>query len=193
MEKEKERIIFLKGKKVILRPLRKDTDLEKTLRWMNDSDITQYLIARYLPLSLAEETTWFDDWSKRQNDVALAIETIDGVFIGIAGLHRLRWKDRVAEHGIFIGEKDHWENGYGTDVGMTLLDYAFNRLNLHKVRSALIAFNKRSLNYHLKCGYKVVGAYRKEVFERGKYYDVILLEVFKKDWLPSWKKYQKNE
>ena len=192
MEKEEKRIVFLKGKKMILRPLRKDTDLEAALRWVNDGEVTQYL-SRYLPMSFAEESEWFDNLSKRRDDMPLAIENKEGIFIGIVGLHNINWKDRTTGHGIFIGEKDYWEKGCGTDVEMTLLDYAFNKLNLRKIRSEVLGFNKRSLNFHLKCGYKIIGIRRKELFKNGRYCDLVMLEVFKKDWLMLWKKYQNKD
>jgi len=143
-----------------------------------------------LPVSLTEEVAWFDDSSKRQNEIGLAIETKEGVYIGAVALHNINSKDRTAGHGIFIGEKDYWENGYGTDVEMTLLNYAFNGLNLRKVRSEVLGFNKRSLNFHLKCGYKIIGIRHRELFKNGRYCDLVMLEVFKKDWLVAWKKYQ---
>ena len=189
-EKQKQqRVVFLEGKKVILRPLRKDTDLKTVVQWVNNPKVTQYL-SMYLPMSFNHEEEWFDNRSKRENDIVLAIETVDGIFIGTTGLHNINSKDRSAMHGILIGEEDCWGKGYGTEVGMILLNYAFNQLNLHKVCSSVIGFNKRSLNYHLKCGYKVIGAWRREIFKQGRYYDLILLDIFKKEWLVRWKEYK---
>jgi RimJ/RimL family protein N-acetyltransferase len=54
------------------------------------------------------------------------------------------------------------------------------------------AFNKRSLRYNLKCGYKVEGVRKKQIFRNGKYHDEILIAVFKEDWLPIWERYQNS-
>lgn len=116
---EQQRIIFLEGKKVILRPLNKDTDLPKAVLWMNDPEVRQF-IARVNPLTLAEEEKWFDNLANRDSDILLAIETKKGRHIGILGLHHIDRVNRVAGHGISIGEKDCWGKGYGTDAGMTL-------------------------------------------------------------------------
>ncbi len=189
--KKENRLIFLKGRKVILRPLRKETDLESALRWINDPEVTQYL-SMFLPQSIVQESEWFDNLLKRQNDIILAIETLKGIFIGITGLHQINWKDRTVTHGVFIGEKEYWGKGYGTDANMALLNYAFNSLNLRKVCSSVISFNKRSLRYHLACGYKIVGKNRRQIFKNGRYYSMILLEVFKKDWQEIWQEYTKS-
>ena len=120
MEKN-NRLIFLKGKKVVLRPLRKESDLETCLRWINDPEINQF-IAMYLPISKQQEEEWFDGLSKKQNDIIFAIETLQGIFIGNIGLHQINWKDKTATTGAIIGEKEYWNQGYGTDAKMTLLN-----------------------------------------------------------------------
>lgn len=190
MNLKQNKIVFLKGKKVILRPLRKSTDLESCLRWINDPEITQYL-SIYLPMSAQSEEEWFDALSKRQNDIIFAIETLDGALIGTMGLHGINWKDKTATTGAMIGEKEYWGKGYGTDAKMILLDYALNTLNLRKICSSVLSYNKRSLRYNLHCGYKIEGVRKKQMFKSGRYRDEIILGVFKKDWLPYWRKYKK--
>lgn len=108
------------------------------------------------------------------------------------GLHQINWKDRIATTGALIGEKEYWSKGYGTDAKMILLDHAFNTLNLHKICSAVIAYNKRSLDYSLHCGYKIEGTRREHFFRKGKYWDFIELGLLKKEWLPIWRKYKKT-
>ena len=191
MPDRKDKVVFLRGKKVILRPLRKSTDLESCVRWMNDPDTSQYL-GIHRPMSDIAEGEWLDTIHKSDRDIVLAIETLDGVLIGSMGLHRISWKDRMATTGAVIGEAEYRNGGYGTDAKMVLLDYAFNTLNLHKICSSVFAFNERSLRYSLHCGYKIEGLKRREVFKNGRYWDVVLLGVFKNEWLPYWKRYQKT-
>jgi RimJ/RimL family protein N-acetyltransferase len=185
--KKEERIIFLEGKKVILRPLNKRTDLEKTVKWINDPDVRQF-VSNFLPVAEQEEEKWFDN--RRDNDIVLIIETKDGKSIGTMGLHKIDYRNGLAITGALIGEKDYWGKGYGTDAKMILLNYAFNVLNLRKIKSGALAFNGRSINYNKKCGYKEEGVLKKEIFVNGEYVDMVQLAVFKKDFLPLWKKYQ---
>jgi len=189
MESDEQKVIFLKGKKTILRPLNKKTDLESCVRWINDPEVIQY-VSMYLPSSEQDEEKWFDDLQKRKEDVILAIETLEGKFIGITGLHRINWKDRTAGHGVIIGERDCWGYGYGIDSHLVLLEYAFNTLNLYKIYSSVIAFNERSKNYHLACGYHIEGTQRNQIFKKGKYWDLFLFGVFEEEWLAVWEKYQ---
>jgi len=185
------KLVFLKGKKTILRPLRKATDFEPCWRWVNDPEVNQYLLI-YFPLTEKKEKEWFDKLANDPNEIVLGIETLEGKLIGTMGLHRLNSKDQTAATGALIGEKEYWSKGYGTDAKMALLNYAFNTLNLRKINSSVYAYNKRSLQYNLKCGYKIEGVRKKQIFRNGKYHDEIIIAVFKEDWLPIWRKYQKN-
>lgn len=184
---KKEKIIFLEGKKVILRPLDKKKDLEKCTKWINDSEVRQFISA-YLPTTRKEEEEWFD--KEKKDEIRLAIETKKGKFIGTIGLSKIDFRSGTATTGTCIGEKDYWGKGYGTDAKMILLDYAFNVLNLRKISSRAFAFNKRSINYSKKCGYQIEGTLKKDCFVNGKYVDAICLAVFKKDWSKIWKEYR---
>lgn len=191
MKEQTNKIVFLKGHKVILRPPNKETDLDDCLRWINDPEV-RIFIYPYFPVLKEEEAEWFDKLKDKKDEIHLAIETVkEEKFIGIMGLNQIHWQNRTATTGAFIGEKDYWGKGYGTDAKMFLLDYAFNTLNLRKISSSVISFNKRSLNYSLHCGYKIEGRKKKQFFKDGRYYDEIILGLFKNNWLPIWKKYQK--
>ncbi|HPI67040.1 MAG TPA: GNAT family protein [bacterium] len=184
--------IFIQGHKTILRPPCKETDLDFCYFWLNDPEVTRFLTF-FLPQSKTEESQWFDALSNKKDNIVLAIETIDDrKFIGIMGLHRIDWCNRIATTGAFIGDRNYWGQGYGTDAKMFLLAYAFNQLNLHKICSQVIEYNERSLNYSLHCGYQHEGRLRQQVFKHGRYWDLILLGLFKKEWLPIWRKYQKT-
>ncbi|MFZ5559487.1 MAG: GNAT family N-acetyltransferase [Patescibacteria group bacterium] len=187
LKKESPRIIFLEGKKVILRPVNKETDLQKSLKWINDPGIRQF-ISVFLPTNKKQEEEWFD--REEKNNVRLAIETKEGKYIGNISLAGIDYRHGIAEVGIFIGEKQYWNRGYGTDATMILLEYAFNVLNLRKIKWRAFAFNGRSIDCSKKCGYKVEAVLKKEWFKDGKYVDMVCLAIFKKDFLKTWRDYQ---
>jgi len=191
MERKVEQVVFLRGRKTILRPINKNTDFEKCWRWINDQEVRQYLKV-YLPVSLAEEEKWINQLGNNEHNMLLAIETLEGEHIGNMGLHRISWKDGTAVTGALIGEKKYWGKGYGTDAKMSLLNYAFNSLNLRKICSNVYAFNQRSVAYSLRCGYQIEGRLKKHIFKNGRFHDQVMLAVFKEDWLPLWRKYKKT-
>ena len=190
MKKKNDAVVFLKGNRVYLRPPTKD-DIPLFLRWMNDEEVTQYL-GSYLPLVEADEIEFLERLHKNKNEniVFVIVDAKNHKAIGTMGVHGINWKDRRGITGAVIGEKAYWGKGYGSEAKMLLLNYLFNELNLYKVCSLVIAFNKRSQAYSEKCGYKVEGVLKRHLFKNGRYCDEIHMAVFKKDWLPLWKKFQ---
>lgn len=182
-------IVFLRGKKTILRPVAK-ADIPTITRWINDPVIRQF-ISSFLPQSEAEEEKWLQGLSERKNtDLVFAIETIDsGRFIGLMGIHAIKWNDRTATTGALIGETDCHGKGYGTDAKLMLLHYAFDTLNLRKICSSAIAYNERSVRYNLRCGYREEGRRAAQYFKNGEYWDDILLACFREWWFPIWERY----
>jgi RimJ/RimL family protein N-acetyltransferase len=108
-------------------------------------------------------------------------------------IFRINWIDRTATTGAMIGNKKYWNNGYGTEAKMLLLKYAFETLGLRKIHSLAFAYNERSVNYSLKCGYKIIGRQKDEKFKFGKYHDVIMLEVFQDQWRAAYDIWSKTQ
>lgn len=184
------RVIFLSGKIVNLRPAQK-SDIPHFTRWINDPKVRHYL-STTMPLTEKQEEEWFEGLGKDESKIDLIIETKDGKPIGLMGIHKIDWRSGVGTTGALIGEKEYWGQGYGTDAKMILLDYAFNTLGLRKICSGAMAFNKRSIRYSLHCGYKVEGRLRRHTFRNGKFQDQIVLGVFRDEWLPIWNHYRKT-
>jgi RimJ/RimL family protein N-acetyltransferase len=181
---ETNQIVFLKGRHVTLRPPAK-ADAAIMTRWINDPDVRQFVTTSY-PIDEDAEAAYLVDANKPGKNVFLVIE-VDGRPIGTMGLHNINLIDRTCTTGTIIGEKDCWGKGYGTDAKMALLEYAFDSLGLRKIHSSVIAYNKRSLAYSLKCGYIEEGRRRQRFFKKGRYHDEILLGILRKEWQPRHK------
>ncbi|HUF52452.1 MAG TPA: GNAT family protein [Dehalococcoidia bacterium] len=173
---------MIEGKLVRLRAIELD-DAERAYRWMNDREVTRYLMARY-PMSRETEKEWVQNASKPLDytGVRLAIETKDGVHIGNCGLHRGRVEDRNAELGIGICEKEYWGRGFGTDTMMTLVRFAFEQMNLNKVTLGVFEFNERGHNTYRKVGFVEEGRAREDVYQDGRYWDVIRMSILRREF-----------
>jgi RimJ/RimL family protein N-acetyltransferase len=180
------RIVFRMGKRIYLRPVLLN-DVPYLTRWMNDQEVTHFLTAVY-PITPEEEEKWIRGSEDRKStDIVLAIVLADSdEIIGIQGLHRISFLDGEATMGYFIGRKDLWGQGYGTEAQMILLEYAFNTLNLHKVSAEVYDFNPRSEACLKKCGYDREGVKREHRYRNGRRVDSIILAVFKSNFLKLW-------
>jgi RimJ/RimL family protein N-acetyltransferase len=74
-----------------------------------------------------------------------------------------------------IGEKNSWGKGYATEAISLLADFAFSKLNLHKLIAGCYEQNQGSLKAFQKAGLEIDGVRRKHWFSNGKYVDVYLL------------------
>jgi len=183
----KHHVVFLRGKKTILRPI-EESDVPLLTKWINDPEVRQFLTVNMPMMHLAEKK-WVEGLVDRKGGIVLAVTLLDGTHIGMMGLHDINHIDGTATTGAFIGEKKYWGKGYGTDAKMQLLNYAFNTLNLRKICSRVIAFNGRSIAYSKHCGYVDDGVQKKHVFKDGEYHDIVQLALWKDAWLPYWKKH----
>ncbi len=174
---------MIDGTLVRLRAL-EPSDAERAYAWINDREVTRFLMARY-PMSHGDEERWLADSSGNNGfarDVRLAIETKDGTHIGNCGLHRVSTEDRHAELGIMIGDKACWSNSYGTDTVRTLLRFAFDQMNLHRVALGVFDFNDRAIACYRKCGFVEEGRSRQTYFQDGRYHDIIRMSVLRPEY-----------
>ena len=191
METALKPVVFRQGKLVRLRPP-EERDLPLFVRWINDPEVSRFL-ASNTPYSMIAERAWVDGLSTKRDDFVLVIETLDGdVPIGTIGLHGVSLLHGTATTGTLIGEKEYWGKGYGTEAKMLLLQFAFHTLNLRRISSLVISYNKRSLAYAKKCGYVYEGRRKKFIFRDGKYWDDVQLVVWREAWEPLWKEYKKG-
>ena len=176
---------MLKGKSVLLRPFKR-SDISYFLKWFNDPEVVQYL-DMYLPMTEMSEEKFIEELgtTRAKSDALFVIEVIEGDStkpIGNCGLHQINSKDQNAIFGIIIGEKDYWSKGYGMEGARLLINYGFQQLNLHRISSAAVAFNERSIKLHKKLGFQEEGHLRQAMFKNGQYHDRLEFGILREEW-----------
>ncbi len=175
---------MLKGTKVELRPFRR-SDLAYFVKWFNDPEVTQYLTL-YLPMTEMAEGKWIENLANNPGtDVYFVIEAIENngnKAIGSISLDGIHPRDHYAAFGIAIGEKEYWSQGCGTEAAKLIIKYGFEQLNLHRISSIVYDFNERSLRMHSRLGFKEEGRQREMAFKNGKYCDVVVFGLLRKEW-----------
>ncbi|MGX4599017.1 GNAT family N-acetyltransferase [Faecalimicrobium sp. JNUCC 81] len=169
------------GEKVVLRSY-KEEDIEIALKLVNDKELKKFLVDCIpFPTSKWEEDEWIKSQkSNKEGTYNFAIEDIEtNKYIGGCGINSVNWLTRVAVVGIMIGDKDYWGKGYGTDAMKVLIDFIFNDMNINKIRLSVFSFNERAIKSYEKCGFKVEGVLKNEIFKEGKYYDEIIMSKFR--------------
>lgn len=161
-----------------------ETDAEPTAHYMNDYDVTNTLGIDQIR-TLESQREWFKKAYVRGDDFAFGIWLIEEQrLIGTTGLHNVSLLDGTGTFGIFIGDKNEWNKGYGTETLMQILHFAFIRRNLRKVSLVVFSHNPRGKRCYEKCGFKVVGVQKRHDFRNGAYRDRIIMEIFREEWEP---------
>jgi RimJ/RimL family protein N-acetyltransferase len=174
----------LAGRAALLRPLRA-SDHATSVRWRNDAKIRDNILGYRFPITEEMEAHWVDavlnDQSRTR--VVLAIEDKeDGVFVGFVYLNNIDWFARNAEFGILIGERSRQGRGLAKDALALVAGYAFTTLNLNRLYLRVVSFNKRALRLYRSFGFVVEGVQRKHAFVRGRYYDVALMGLLRREF-----------
>ncbi len=172
---------MISGKRVRLRAIER-VDIPTFVKWVNDPEVQRYLGRTPYPISFAAEERWFEEQLNDEKSHIFAIETEKGVHIGNIGLHEIDYKDGKATLGIMIGEKGYWDQGYGTDAIRTLLRFAFQELNLHRVSLEVFESNKRAIRCYQKCGFRHEGVAREDSFRGGKRHNKILMDILRQEF-----------
>ncbi len=175
------------GDLVRLVPLDAERHLENALRWVNDPEVTGWLLIGDTPMARGAEREWLEATAAESSrmgatNVVFAIETLDGAHIGTSGIHHIDYANGVAHTGSYIGEKGLWGRGYGTDSSLVRAAYCFDVLGLRLLCSAYLEGNERSRRMSEKAGYREVGRWPKRYWKRGAFRDEVLLALEREAW-----------
>jgi RimJ/RimL family protein N-acetyltransferase len=174
----------LTGESVYLAPVA-PADAELWAAWLNDLEVALPLGDEAYGLFTAEDQARdIADIMARHDHVFTVVERATDRPIGRCLLFGLNKTDRATEAGVFIGEKDCWGKGYGTEAMRLLLDYAFNLLNLHSVMLGVFSFNDRAIHSYRSLGFQEIGRRRQARIIGPKTYDVILMDLLAEEFEP---------
>ena len=155
--------------------------------WGRDSEFNRLLqtnaaglqssntIKRWMEKDMEDSATGFYVFSIR----TLA----DDKLVGGTDLEVVTWNGRDAFVGIFIGARENWGKGYGTDAMNILLRYAFTELNLWRVSLGVFEYNPRAIRSYEKAGFQHEGRTRQQLQHEGKRWDIFFMGTLREEWL----------
>lgn len=155
------------GEKIYLR-LMENEDVPYKVKWVNDPEVRRTLNFEY-PISEIGTRKWLNQVagnSSRKDFIVCDKENNQP--IGYCGLIGIDIKTRKAESYMGIGELSYHGKGIGYDIRKTLLDYAFDELNLNKVFAYVWEQNTAMKNLNEKVGFQVEGLLREDIMSHGE-------------------------
>jgi len=182
---KKQDIIFIKGKKIYLRPIKENDINNGWLKWINDPEL-RYNLFGVFPVSEKDLKNYFST-QKLPHSVMFAIcENKSKKYIGNIRLSKIDYINKRCTYGRLIGDKNFRGKGVGTEALVLALKYGFENLGLNKIYTLVTAENLSSIKSNLKAGLKKEGLHKKSIYKKGKFVDEVFFSILANDF---YKKY----
>lgn len=170
---------FMRGDKCELRVL-EDRDAEIFTKAVNAGLTTEHLFTGSIPMRTADYAArWKAE--REAGDILFGVWT-EGAFVGTCGLHSHRDIYKSWEARFLICDPGAVGKGVGKCAVNLLSQYAFQRLNAHRVWLGVSEDNRRAVKCYLDCGYVFEGRLRDEIFYGGKYHAAIRMSILEDEW-----------
>jgi RimJ/RimL family protein N-acetyltransferase len=168
---------MLAGDLVRLRPL-DVADAEAHWRWNNHPDVVQWMSTGY-PNTLDQFVTGYADrYRNSYEKLVLGIEIISAArFIGLVALTGAEAETGGAELDRYIGEKDRWGKGYGTEATRLICRYGFGTMRLHRIQLWVADANRAAIRVYEKAGFVEEGRARDTIRQGGEWHDMVLMSL----------------
>ncbi len=101
--------------------------------------------------------------------------------IGMISLFRINRMHKTAGIGYWIG-KNYRKLGLMSEAERAVLNFAFNKLKLNKIKGEAITENKGSNGLFKKFGFRKIGILREELIKKGNKKDAYSWELLKKNY-----------
>lgn len=171
------------GKKIYLRAMERE-DMDLYWDMINDPNISNQIVGWSFPISKYEQERWYEKAVADKKNIKLTIvdkETKKPV--GMVTLSSIDWQNRSARHGMKLHTSCPKRRGIGTDAVMTLMKFAFEEVNLHRLDGSWIDYNEPSIRLYRKCGWKDEGIKKEAIYRNGSYHDLHFAGITKEEYL----------
>ena len=167
------------GQRVYLSPVNED-DAKIYTKWLNDYSVSGNLGNYRQMISLAVERETLHHMTSAGQNYAIVLCEND-TLIGNVSLMEIDNVNRVATAGMFIGEPENRNKGYGSEALRLILHYGFNTLNLHNIMLLVHSDNEQGIACYKKAGFREFGRRREAKYKDGAYVDVVYMEILEED------------
>jgi RimJ/RimL family protein N-acetyltransferase len=174
---------FIQGANIYLRPLERSDLNDRYLGWLNDPEVTRYLETGAFPTTAQDLEKFYSGVVGSSKEVIFAIvESESDRHIGNVKLGPINWLHRRTLFGIMIGDKDFWAKGVGEEVTRLMVEYAFFRLNLHRVGLVVFEEHQSAVRCYEKVGFKIEGCLRENMFQDGQYKNHVSMGLLRTEY-----------
>ena len=131
-------------------------------------------------LTYAQAKEWCESRAGHTDRLDLAITaTEDGRFLGELSIYAVSPENESAGYRIALSSIEFTGQGLGREATQLVLEYAFERIGLHRIWLYVYAFNMRAITVYRSCGFSVEGRLRDSLQWEGRRHDALLMAVLR--------------
>ncbi|HEY4788549.1 MAG TPA: GNAT family protein [Bacteroidales bacterium] len=152
-----------------------NSNREYLRKWLTFVDSTRNLKDTEDYISYIEKSS-----ANPNSEVVIAILIKDNL-MGIMGIKKVDWANRIAEIGYWLGE-EYQGRGIITKSCRAILDYAFGQMGVNRVEIKCGVGNERSCHVPQRLGFTFEGIERDGELVNGQYIDLEVYSLLRREW-----------
>ena len=152
-------------------------DVDQVLAWRNHPEVRRFMYSQN-EISAEEHAQWFARASQ-DPDRHLLIFEINKSPLGFINIHQIA-SGGIADWGFYVAPDA--AKGTGRSLGQVALRYAFEAAGVNKLCGQALAYNERSIRFHLNLGFQREGILRQQHFDGQQYHDVLCFGLLAREW-----------
>lgn len=163
--------------------------IQKAIQWHNDKDFIEKVECGYTPQTAQQIISSFSAMISNPSMRLFGIKK-DDVPIGYAKIKSIDLINRCAEvHSVLVEEHG---KGYGIKAMEEVFRYAFYTLNLNRLYTSVFADDEAMVKFMDKTCLTREGELRNAVFKKGRYINIILYGILRKEFTSYLKSKEKK-
>ncbi len=171
---------IIQGKKIYLRQLEIEDCKQYYIDWLNNEELNKFLEPRWQTHTISSNQKYVQK-AIDSDDMYIFAIIADGKHIGNVHIGNIHPIYKFGSIGYLIGNKNYWGKGIATEAINLVCDFAFNKLQLHRIQAVVYEDNIGSQKALMKNGFEKEAVYRKQRFihkgdEYCDYYEYGLLK-----------------
>lgn len=159
-----------------------EADLENIFAGLSNPDVIKHYGVNYKSLDDTwEQLEWYAELERTYTGIWWAIISVESKeFCGAIGLNNLSREHKKAELGFWLLPQ-YWGRGYVQEAMETVLQHAFQKLQLHRIEAFVETENMSSQKALQKQHFKQEGILRDSEIKNGRFISVAIYAKIKSD------------
>lgn len=170
-----------------LEPFSSRHSIDILVGWLNDKEVVRYSEQRHIKHTIESQTRYLESFTNSSNCFWAVIQKMStDEMIGSITAY-IDPHNSVADVGILIGSRGHWNLGFGTEAFKAVVDWLIVRKGMHKVTAGAMAENEGMIKIMNKIGMYEESRRRRYFLFQGREVDFVQWTIFAEEW-PIFKK-----